>query len=95
MDAIDHAGVVGLLIAFAVTFGFRLIFWSKIPSSMQAIARSVLQFIMVALVIATIAGAVYVGGRSGTGGTLPLIFLTFAVVSQVATLIWLVKYRRE
>ena len=92
-DALNHSGVVALVAAFALAFLFRLIFWERVTGKMQDAVRGFLTLVIGGLVVATVAGAIYV--YRAPAGSLAQVFTAFAILSQIASVVWLLKYRRE
>jgi len=91
---LDHSGIVAMIVAYAIVFASRLIFRPKVAPGTQALLRGVLQAIIVVVAAASVAAAVFVFTRP-LGDTMTSVFAGLAVVTQIASLVWLIRYRCE
>lgn len=95
--ALQDAGTLGVIIMFGLMFTARLVFWIRIPQHVQSLVRGIMTGIFALSLVGT--AALLVGCTVGTGARgSPGGFLTFTVLAalcQIATLIWLVRYRNE
>ncbi|MGI4747801.1 MAG: hypothetical protein ACRYGI_17500 [Janthinobacterium lividum] len=96
-DAGGTTGTVGEILAFAVLFSIRLIFWSKISGTIQDVVRKLITLVMLLSVIANVGllGLTIFGSMQRNESTGAFIFTVIGAISQIATVIWLVKYRNE
>lgn len=91
-----NAGDLGLILAFAILFAMRLIFWQPVPPHLQAAVRWVVSSIFLLSLLWTISWfALVATGAQPAPGIASTCFLFFAGIFAVATVVWLVRYRRE
>ena len=97
-DPVDASGLPGQ-VAFACSFG--LLFaarWVFSPSSSAAVRRGLrgsVDAVLVAEVVLALAAAVLVASSGKPAGMFLDIFVALALACQVATVLWLVRYRSE
>ncbi|TWB21734.1 MULTISPECIES: hypothetical protein [Nitrospirillum] len=97
VEALDGAGLVGFLFSWALVFGFRLIFWGRVPSQTQGLVRLLLSAIFAVEVVATIValGLLFTQPGGVGGSVLVTVFTLAAALCQISTIIWLLRYRKE
>lgn len=93
-NAFDTGGAVGFILAFGILFGFRVIFWRKAPPNVRSIVGVILTCLMLALVVLVASMAVYMIGHHN-GSPIGIGMTIIAGILQVATLVWLVRFRPE
>lgn len=96
-DAGGTLGTIGEILAFAILFAIRLVFWSRISSMMQNIVRAFVTIVMILSVFANfgLLGLTLFGSIQGNESTGAVVFTIIGAITQIATVIWLIKYRRE
>lgn len=97
-DAISGVGTAAVIVMFVLAFAMRLIFWPKATPIIRTITRASLVVGLGASILGAVTAvgwlAVGGGGRGGVARFLALWFATPAVLCQVGTVVWLVRYRR-
>ncbi len=99
MDAVDHSGLYAFGFAYAPAFASRLIFWDKVSAARQDLVRGAISLVfgltLLATLIAILVAFAEKGGGTGAGGWLVTWFTALAALSQIASVLWLVRYRQE
>ena len=95
--AMDVDGMVMFILAFAVGFAMRLIFWPPAPPSLRQIVRLLISVVLAAEIPLALLGLALAwqlppGTRHAV---LPLYFSVLAVLCQPVAALWLARYRRE
>jgi hypothetical protein len=86
---------------FLVIFSCRLIFWPRSPLPLKNFVRAALTCLVAILLVlgptALVLAIAVVHSRGPMSGGAIFVgaFSTFAVLCQIGSVIWLVKYRRE
>lgn len=101
-DALDHAGLPALIFVWFLLYAFRLIFWGRVSPHVQNLVRNALTLLL-CIEVAAAAVALFLmitapdapplGGSSRT--IMIVCFTVPAVLCQIATLTWLIRYRKE
>lgn len=92
MDGINAVGLPCLLFSWLLMYIFRLIFWRRVPEHRQAQARGFVTAVLVVEVVVTgLAIALLMSGAD----VVAVASTGVAAVCQIATVIWLVRYRKE
>ncbi|TWB65603.1 hypothetical protein FBZ87_12121 [Nitrospirillum amazonense] len=101
-DILNPVGLPALLFVWFLLYAFRLIFWGKMPAQMQNLVRTLLTLVLCLEVLAGLAAFILVWNlptedlvRGQAGFIMVEWFTTIAVLSQIATVIWLLRYRKE
>lgn len=91
------AGTAGLLLAFAILFAVRLVFWSRIPVATQALVRTAITGIFaLSLAVSMILLLICVIGINGLPVPIAMVvFTALATLCQISAVIWLIRYRSE
>lgn len=92
LDGINAVGLPVFVFSWLLMYIFRLIFWRKVPEHRQAQARG---FVTAILVSELIAAGVAVALLASSGGVVAAAFTGLGALCQIATVTWLVRYRRE
>ncbi|MBB6253245.1 hypothetical protein [Nitrospirillum iridis] len=102
MEAMDGVGLVGFLFSWLLVFGFRLIFWARVPAQSQNLIRGLLTLVLCAEVIAAVIALLLAMTQpdgdpvGGQGREIMVIFSTaFGGLCQIGTAIWPVRCRRK
>ena len=93
LDAMNGVGLVCFVAAYAVVFSMRLIFWPKAPPGLRAAVRVAITLVLCVLLVAS-AYAVFVAATTSNADGTSFYFVVLAAFSQVATVIWLLRYRK-
>ncbi|MDE1150609.1 MAG: hypothetical protein PW843_29010 [Azospirillaceae bacterium] len=93
MDAMDGAGLVAFLFSWLLVFGFRLIFWGKVPAPGQHLVRTVLIGIFAVEIVCAVAALALL--FTGPGSVLVTVFTLAGVLCQISTIVWLIRHRQE
>ena len=97
MRAMDVDGMVTFVLAYAIIFASRLIFFKGVGQPVRDAVRNVITITFCAEIVATVFSiwlAVF-GPPSTYALSLPVWFTTVAVLCQIGTLVWLLGYRAE
>lgn len=96
-DVGGAGGISSEILAFGILYSIRLIFWSKIPFIMQNLVRTCVTMTMILSVVAnfSLLGLTLFGPTQRSESIGPLYFTIIGALSQISTIIWLVKYRHE
>ncbi|MEA1649113.1 hypothetical protein UAJ10_08780 [Nitrospirillum sp. BR 11164] len=99
---LDPVGLPAMLFVWFLLYAFRLIFWGKVPPRTQDIVRTLLTLVLCAEVLAGAAALALAlttpteePVRGGAGLIMVGSFTTLAVLSQLSTITWLLRYRKE
>lgn len=97
LDAMDGGGFAAFLLAFAILFSSRLIFWDRAAPGLRQIVRIAITSILVIGLFATLWSVVLVvlPHHSGEVLGLPSFFTGAAALCQIASVLWLLLYRQE
>ena len=95
--AFDVDGMVMFLLAFAIGFAVRLIFWPPAPASLRWFVRSFVSAAFVLGGLAALAGLVFSLQLPAAvpHKIVPVCFSILALLCQPGSLIWLTRYRKE
>ena len=99
-SAINPFGLFGFLLTWTFLYLIRLIFWEKMSERRQAQMRAIVTGLLTLEVLTTVLVAVLLmagAGRSSTdpSATTAIWTCVVAALCQIATVTWLVRYRRE
>ena len=97
MDAMDVDGIITFLLAFAILFASRLIFWRKAaPRVRETVRRLITASLLAGFVATLLSGWLAFVGRDKVGSVdLPISFTLMAALCQIASVAWLARYRGE
>lgn len=97
ISAFDFDGTAMFLLMFAIVFAVRLLFWPPVPSILRACVRLAVTAILVIEVPLAVLGLVLALTLPPTMSTIfvPIYFSCFAVLFQIGTVWWLMRYRQE
>ena len=100
IDTMNWIGDVAFAGVFVLLFAMRLIFWSRSPPSLQAAVRTAFTALFGLTVLLSAVAVVYallVTRRGGPHAQPVFIgcFTALAVLCQIGSVIWLLRYRRE
>lgn len=92
-----QAGTIGLLFAFATGFAVRLVFWTRMSRDIQSLVRTAITAIFALSILMTMILAAICLYRLGSGAASAgmTAFTILSALCQIATIIWLVRYRAE
>ena len=95
--AMDVDGIVMFLLAFAIGFAMRLIFWPPAPPRLRSIVRLMISAILVLGMALSILGLALAWNLPATlrHASAPIYFSTLAVLCQPVAALWLTRYRQE
>lgn len=91
----SQAGTVGLVLAFAIGFLVRLVFWPRISREAQALVRTAITTVFMASILVTAVLVVAcLHGLSARPAPIEMTaFTIMSVLCQIATVVWLARYR--
>lgn len=92
LDAMNGVGFVCFVAAFGVVFAMRLIFWPKAPPALRAAVRGAITLLLCTLLAAS-AYAVFVAATTSNADGTSFYFVVLAALSQIGTVVWLLRYR--
>ncbi len=97
MRALDVDGMVMFLLAFAILFATRLLFWPPAPPALRAAVRAAVSAIFAAGVVAVLIGLAlsFQLPPATPHASLPLYFSILAVLFQPGAILWLMRYRQD
>ena len=95
--AFDVDGMVMFLLAFAVGFAIRLVFWPPAPAFLRWAVRNGVSAVFVVGGLAALAGLVLSLRLPAAvpHNVIPVCFSVLAMVCQPGSVIWLTRYRKE
>ncbi len=97
-DPVDAYGLPGE-IAFACSFGMlfltRLIFSDKRSPDLQGVVRTIISIVLATEVFAALATTVLVFAGSHMASSFLYYFVVIALLCQIGSVLWLVRYRSE
>lgn len=97
LDAFDVDGMVTFLLAFAVAFATRLLFWPPVPPTLRACVRLVVTAIFVIEIPLTLLGLV-LALCLPPATPYPLFPFSFSIITllfQPGAVWWIMRYRQE
>lgn len=97
VDAFDVDGIVMFMLAFAVGFAMRLLFWPPAPALLRSTVRWSMTILFIAACIASLIGLALSIRLPATvvHRAVPIAFSCWALACQPGALVWLVRYRRD
>ncbi len=97
IDALDNYTTVTFLFMFVLAFAMRLIFWPSAPPALRRAVRALLTAIfalsMPLAVFALVQSLTL--PQSAKHSFVAVIFSIFALLCQIGSLTWLLRYRRQ
>ncbi len=98
-DALQFEGTAVFAAALLLGFVYRLIFWNKVSPRAQNMVRVFLACVLEVGVLISILAIVFTlkatSAGSGTRLILPIMFSATSAICQIASVTWLLRYRRE
>ena len=94
-EAVSGVGFVAFVFMFVMVFAVRLVFWNRVSADLQALVRAVLSLVLATELIAAVVALGMAPWQGAHGAGLATWFTVLGVICQIATLIWLVRYRPE
>lgn len=102
VDAMGPPGLTAFVFTFVLCFVARLTFWDKASIAWQSAARTFISVAFIATVLLTACAlALFAFGMNGLrpaagyDTSLPITFTLLAALCQIASVTWLLRYRRE
>lgn len=94
-DAMSGPTTIVFAISYIPLFAVRLIFWPRSSPQLRALTRRLLTGFLIVSFLEAIAAAVFPAVYGATSAsTIVILFAILAVLCQVGTVVWLVRYRR-
>ena len=96
MRALDVDGMVMFLLAFAILFATRLLFWPPAPPALRATVRAVVSAIFAVGIVAALASVVLSLQLppATPHASFPVYCSILALLFQPAAILWLARYRQ-
>ena len=99
-DALDSWGVPAFFVIWALMYLMRVIFWRRVPVRRQMQVRIFFVGLFMCELLAYAAGVWFLartnaGPHPSSNANGPVITIGIAGVCQIATVVWLLRYRRE
>jgi hypothetical protein len=97
MRAMDFDGVIFFLLAFCVGFSIRLLFWPRARTGLRTLVRLLVTSIFTLEILASLLAVLLAWQLPSTTRNifLPHTFSVLGILCQLATTVWLVRYRSE
>ena len=97
MRAMDVDGVIFFLLAFCVGFSIRLLFWPSAAGGIRTFVRLLITSIFTLEILAAVLAFLLAWQLPFATRNifLPRIFSVFGIICQSATILWLIRYRKE
>lgn len=97
IDALDVDGMVMFILAFAMSFSARLMFWPPVPAKLRAFVRTTISVVFAISFVASVAGVILIWKIPAAlnDKEIPIIFSVLALLCQPCTVLWLLRYRTE
>lgn len=92
LDGINAVGLPALIFSWLLMYVVRLIFWRRVPERGQAQARG---FVISVLVLELVVAGAAITLLTSSGGVVAAAFTCLGALCQIATVTWLIRYRKE
>ena len=94
-DTFNNGALYAMGVAAIILFGFRLIFAKQASVGTQNVIRAMVTLFMAALLLGSLAAALYVFTAHPGDTSTARPTMVIALLTQLATTIWLLRFRTE